>query len=106
MAESILKIVGKKNSPLAIGIAGYIVSITVFCESGFAILLALNRSLTQAAGVSLAVKATSLSMGLYSAHCLVPPTPGPIAAAGSIGADLGMVIMLGLAASIQALLAG
>ncbi|MFN3410801.1 MAG: GntP family permease [Exilispira sp.] len=106
MAESILKVVGKKNSPLAIGIAGYIVSIPVFCDSGFVILQALNRSLAQAAGVSLAVMATSLSMGLYSTHCLVPPTPGPIAAAGNIGADLGVVIMLGLIASIPALLAG
>lgn len=106
MAESILKVVGKKNSPLAIGIAGYIVSIPVFCDSGFVILQALNRSLAKAAGISLAVMATSLSMGLYSTHCLVPPTPGPIAAAGNIGADLGVVIMLGLVASIPALLAG
>ncbi len=106
MAESILKIVGKKNSPLAIGIAGYIVSIPVFCDSGFVILQALNRSLAQAAGISLAVMATSLSMGLYSTHCLVPPTPGPIAAAGNIGADLGMVIMFGLIVAIPAFVAG
>ncbi len=66
MAESILKVVGKKNSPLAISIAGYIVSIPVFCDSGFVILQALNRSLARAAGISMAVMATSLSMGLYS----------------------------------------
>lgn len=106
MAETILKIVGSNNAPLAMAIAGYIVSIPVFCDSGFVILQALNRSLAQAAGISLAVMGTALSMGLYSTHCLVPPTPGPIAAAGNIGADLGIVILLGLVASIPAMLFG
>jgi GntP family gluconate:H+ symporter len=106
MAKSILKLVGKKNAPLAMAISGYVVSIPVFCDSGFVILQALNRSLAQSAGVSLAVMGTALSMGLYATHCLVPPTPGPIAAAANIGANLGLVIMFGLLASIPALLAG
>jgi len=106
MARAILKMVGKRNAPLAMAIAGYVVSIPVFCDSGFVILQALNRSLAQSAGISLAVMGTALSMGLYSTHCLVPPTPGPIAAAANIGADLGLVIMLGLVASIPAMLAG
>jgi len=106
MAETILKIVGSYNAPLAMAIAGYIVSIPVFCDSGFVILQALNRSLAQASGISLAVMGTALSMGLYSTHCLVPPTPGPIAAAGNIGADLGLVILLGLVAAIPAMLFG
>lgn len=106
MARAILKLVGKRNAPLAMAIAGYVVSIPVFCDSGFVILQALNRSLAQSAGISLAVMGTALSMGLYSTHCLVPPTPGPIAAAANIGADLGLVIMLGLVASIPAMLAG
>src|SRR5450756_2340124 len=106
MARAILKLVGKKNAPLAMAVSGYVVSIPVFCDSGFVILQALNRSLAQSSGISLAVKGTALSMGLYATHCLVPPTPGPIAAAANIGADLGLVIMLGLVASIPAMLAG
>lgn len=106
MARAILKVVGKKNAPLAMAISGYVVSIPVFCDSGFVILQALNRSLAQSAGISLAVMGTALSMGLYATHCLVPPTPGPIAAAANIGADLGLVIMFGLVASIPAMLAG
>lgn len=106
MAKSILRVVGKKNAPLAMGIAGYVVSIPVFCDSGFVILQALNRALAQGAGISLAVMGTALSMGLYSTHCLVPPTPGPIAAAANIGADLGTVILLGLVASIPAMILG
>jgi len=106
MAQAILKLVGKKNAPLAMAISGYVVSIPVFCDSGFVVLQALNRSLAQSSGISLAVMGTALSMGLYATHCLVPPTPGPIAAAANIGADLGLVIMLGLLASIPAMLAG
>ena len=44
--------------------------------------------------------------GLYATHTLVPPTPGPIAAAGNLGADLGLVILWGIVVSIPAMLAG
>lgn len=88
MARTMLKLVGKKNSPLAMAFSGYVVSIPVFCDSGFVILSSLNRALAESGGISLAVMGTALSMGLYSTHTMVPPTPGPIAAAGNLGADL------------------
>src|SRR5690606_35861875 len=47
----------------------------------------------------------ALSMGLYTTHVFVPPTPGPIAAAGELGAGVGMVIVLGLIATIPVVLA-
>jgi GntP family gluconate:H+ symporter len=50
--------------------------------------------------------AVALSTGLYATHTLVPPTPGPIAAAGNLGADLGLVILFGVVVSIPAILAG
>jgi len=106
MAEAVLRVVGRKRVPLAMGIIGYIISIPVFCDSGFVILSPLNKALTKRAGISLAVTAIALSTGLYATHCLVPPTPGPIAAAANLGADLGQVIILGLIASIPATLAG
>jgi GntP family gluconate:H+ symporter len=106
MTNSILKLVGRDRSPLAMSIAGYIVSIPVFCDSGFVILSPLNKSLAKESGKSMAVMAVALSTGLYATHCLVPPTPGPIAAAGILNADLGMVIGMGLAVSIPGMLAG
>ena len=106
MAESVLKVTGKKNVPLAMGIIGYIVSIPVFCDSGFVILTPLNKALSKRAGISLAVSAIALSLGLYATHTMVPPTPGPVAAAGILGADLGLVILWGLLVSIPALLVG
>ena len=106
MTNSILKLVGRDRSPLAMSIAGYIVSIPVFCDSGFVILSPLNKSLAKESGKSMAVMAVALSTGLYATHCLVPPTPGPIAAAGILNADLGMVIGMGLIVSIPGMLAG
>ena len=93
LAEGILKITGKKNVPLTMSIMGYVVSIPVFCDSGFVILSSLNKALAKRAGITLASGAIALSLGLYATHTMVPPTPGPIAAAGIIKADLGLVIM-------------
>lgn len=106
MANAILKVVGKKHAPLTMSLTGYIVSIPVFCDSGFVILSPINRALAAKSGVSLAVMATCLSSGLYATHCLVPPTPGPIIMAGTLQADLGLVILVGLLVSIPVMLVG
>jgi GntP family gluconate:H+ symporter len=106
MADTILKIVGRERPALAMTVIGYVTSIPVFCDSGFVILSALNKSLARRAGVSMAVLAVALSTGLYATHTLVPPTPGPIAAANNLKADLGMVILMGLIVAIPCALAG
>lgn len=106
MTNAIIKLIGKDRSPLAMSIAGYIVSIPVFCDSGYVILTPLNKALAEETGKSMAVMAVALATGLYATHILVPPTPGPIAAAGILGADLGSVIIFGLIVSIPAMLAG
>ncbi len=96
LAEVVLAIIGKKRVHEAMGIVGFIVSIPVFADSGFIILNPLNKSLTQRAGLSIVGTATALILGLMITHVLVPPTPGPIAAAGIIGADVGLVMLVGL----------
>jgi len=106
MAEKILKVIGQKHVPLAMSIIGYIVSIPVFADSGFVILISLNKALSKQARISLAGSAIALSTGLITTHCLVPPTPGPIAAAGILNADLGLVILLGMFVSIFSMVAG
>ena len=88
MANTILKIVGQKRSVLTMGAMGYVTGIPVFCDSGFVVLSPISRALAAQSNTSLAVMATALSGGLYATHCLVPPTPGPIAMAGTLGADL------------------
>lgn len=104
LANFVLKLVGKKRVHTAMGLIGYIVSIPVFADSGFVILSSLNRALTKKAKLSLAGTAIALSLGLTASHTMVPPTPGPIAAAGIINADLGLVILLGMCTSIFGLI--
>jgi GntP family gluconate:H+ symporter len=106
LAESVLKIIGKKRVPTAMGILGYFVSIPVFADSGFILLSPLAKSLSKKAGITLATSATALAIGLTATHTMVPPTPGPIAAAGILNADLGMVLMLGIPVAALALIPG
>ncbi|WP_147821706.1 GntP family permease [Salidesulfovibrio onnuriiensis] len=106
MTQGILRVIGKERSPLAMSVAGYVVSIPVFCDSGYVILSPLNKALAKQSGKAMATMAIALATGLYATHCLVPPTPGPIAAAGILGADLGRVIGFGLLVSIPGMLAG
>jgi GntP family gluconate:H+ symporter len=106
IAEKVLKIIGRKRVPTAMGIIGYIVSIPVFADSGFMLLHPLNKSLSKKAKISIAGPAIALGLGLMASHTMVPPTPGPIAAAGILGADLGLVIAFGFPISIIALTIG
>jgi len=105
IAESTLKIVGKKNVPLALSIIGYIVSIPVFCDSAFIILSPLAKAITKQAKVSIATGAMALSLGLILTHSIIPPTPGPLGAAGILNADIGLVIALAFPVSIIGLIA-
>lgn len=108
MADTVLKVVGEKRPGLAMSIIGYIVSIPVFCDSGFVILNSLKKSLIKRSKASAVMMSVSLATGLYATHTLVPPTPGPIAAAGNLGLEnqLGLVIMVGIGVSIITMLAG
>jgi GntP family gluconate:H+ symporter len=101
LADLVVKVVGKKNPELAIMIMGWIVSIPVFCDSGFVILDPIRKALrrkTQASSVAMTV---ALSAGLYASHVLIPPTPGPIAAAGSAGLADNLILVMGMGALIS-----
>ena len=108
LAELVLKLVGKRFPALAMSIIGYIVSIPVFCDSAFVILSSLKKSLVAKTGKSSVTMSIALATGLYASHTFVPPTPGPIAAAGNLGLEnqLGLVILFGLAVAAFAMFTG
>lgn len=106
LAERTLRIVGERRIPAAMGLIGYIVSIPVFCDSGFVLLSPLNKALSRKAKTSLAAGAMALALGLYATHTMVPPTPGPVAGAEALGADLGLVVLWGLPVAFVAAVAG
>lgn len=108
LADMVVKVVGQKNPELAVELMGWIVSIPVFCDSGFVILNPIRKALVRRTGTSSVAMTVALSCGLYISHVFIPPTPGPIAAANTlgIGENLLLVMGLGLVASIIPLAAG
>lgn len=100
MAETILKITGKKNADIELAVTGYFVSIPVFCDSAFVLLSPLAKRISKDTGSSMTTMAVALAMGLHATHMLVPPTPGPLAVAGILGSNLGLVILCGMIVSI------
>ncbi|MFC8620795.1 GntP family permease [Streptomyces anulatus] len=109
LAEAVLKVVGKRHPALAMSVMGWVVSIPVFCDSGYVVLSPLQRSIARRTGKNPVVLGTALATGLYASHTFVPPTPGPIAAAGNVGIGsdgLVWVILFSIPVSLVAALAG
>jgi len=108
MADWVIKVLGERFPTLTMTIIGYIVSIPVFCDSGFVILNSLRESLATRMKTSGVAMSVALAAGLYATHTFIPPTPGPIAAAGNLGleSNLGLVIFVGIFVAAGAALAG
>jgi len=108
LADMVVHLVGKKKPELAILIMGWVVSIPVFCDSGFVILNPIRKAMVKRTRTSSVAMTIALSMGLYISHVLIPPTPGPIGAANTlgIGNNLLLVIGMGVLCSILPLIAG
>ncbi len=104
IATKILKVIGEKSIHLAMMLTGYVLSIPIFADSALLIMNPLNKVLSKKAGVSFAGTTIALAIGLTAAHVMIPPTPGPIAAAGILNANLGDVILWGLLVSLIALI--
>ncbi|MBD1260903.1 GntP family permease [Maribacter polysiphoniae] len=103
IAEKMIHVIGEKSIHLAMLLTGYLMSIPVFADSAFIMMNSLNKALSQRAKKSYAGTSVALGLGLFATHVMVPPTPGPIAAAGILKADLGNVILWGIIVSSIAL---
>lgn len=108
LADMVIRLVGKKRPELAMLLMGWVVSIPVFCDSGFVILNPIRKALVKRTMTSSVAMTVSLSAGLYISHVFIPPTPGPIAAANTlgIGNNLLLVMGMGVLVSIAPLIAG
>ena len=107
MADVVIKVIGPKHPDLAMLIMGWIVSIPVFCDSGFVILNPIRKALVKRTAQSSVAMTVCLAAGLYASHVFIPPTPGPIAAANTLGVGNNMLLVMGMGAlvSIPALIA-
>lgn len=106
MAQVFVKKLGKGREELALAITGFLVSIPIFCDSGFVVLSPLAKSISRNTGKSVISLGLSLAIGLVITHSLVPPTPGPVGVAGIYGANVGTVLLLGIICAIPMTIAG
>jgi gluconate:H+ symporter, GntP family len=100
LARAFLRAFGKGREEWAMGSVGSLVSIPVFCDSGYVIMNPLARSIARVKRGGYVALALSLGCGMTLTHHMVPPTPGPLAATGILGADLGLVIISGMVFTI------
>lgn len=105
MAEYIVSKTGEKRSAHALGMTGFLTGLPIFCDSGFIILSGLAKSFSVRSGLPMAFMATLLASSLYSVHCLIPPHPGALAAAGIMKANIGYLIVTGVLLAIPATIA-
>lgn len=104
IAQRILQWIGEKSVLIAMMITGWILSIPIFGDSAFVMMNPINKSVSFKGKLPFAATTVALTLGVTASHSLVPPTPGPIATAGMLGADLGLVIFWGVIISIVALI--
>ncbi|AWB81874.1 gluconate transporter [Corynebacterium yudongzhengii] len=106
IADALVRVIGRKRPVLAMQLMGWVVSIPVFCDSGFVILNPIRRALARRTASSSVAMTVALAAGLYIAQVFIPPTPGPIAAANTLGISdkLLLVIGLGTIVSVPALI--
>jgi transporter, gluconate:H+ symporter family len=100
MASSFIKIFGKGKEDIAMAVTGFLVSIPIFCDSGFVVLFPIAKALSATTKKSVITLGLALASGLVITHTVVPPTPGPVGAAGIFGANVGSVILWGIVVAI------
>ena len=96
MAHTFLKLFGKGREEEALAFTGFLVSIPIFCDSGFVVLAPIAKALSKATKKSVIALGVSLAAGLVITHSLVPPTPGPLGVCGIFGIDVGFFILLAI----------
>jgi GntP family gluconate:H+ symporter len=105
IAKYILSKTGEKKSATALAVTGFITGLPIFCDSGFIIISGLAKSFSSKSRIAMPFMATVLATSLYSVHCLIPPHPGALAAAGIIKVNIGYLILIGILFAIPAAVA-
>lgn len=96
IANCIIKLLGKRHPVLSMAIMGWVVSIPVFCDSGFVVLNPIREALVKKTQSSPVAMTVALSGGLYLSHVFIPPTPGPLAAAETLGLSGNLLLVMGM----------
>ncbi|MFC5930518.1 GntP family permease [Cryobacterium melibiosiphilum] len=96
LADSLLRKFGEKRAPLALSVASLLFGFPIFLDAGFLVMLPIIYTVARRLGGGLLLYALPAAGAFLMMHAIVPPHPGPVAAAGIIGADVGLVLMVAL----------
>lgn len=106
IAKGLLKMTGKKNAALAVTAAGFLISIPVFMDAAFVIMMPIVKYVAKETKKSIMVFVCALGVGTIVGHCLVIPTPGPLAVASNMNAGIGGFLLYALVAGICGITVG
>ncbi len=111
IVQAFLALLGEKRGATALCATGYVLSIPVFFDTVFYLLVPLARTMHGRTNRNYLKYLLAITAGAGATHTLVPPTPGPLAIAGTLGVDLGTMVLVGIvvalpAAGVGLLLAG
>jgi gluconate:H+ symporter, GntP family len=100
IVNALLKHLGEKQAAVALIVSGFILSIPVFLDTVFFLLIPLGITLARKTGKDYVLYVLAIGGGAVITHSLVPPTPGPLIMAETLQIDLGLVILAGLAVGL------
>jgi GntP family gluconate:H+ symporter len=106
IVRAFLSLLGEKRSATALMASGYILSIPVFFDTVFYLLVPLARSMTRRTGKHYIKYALAIVAGGVITHSLVPPTPGPLIMAANLKIDIGVMILAGALVALPASFVG
>jgi len=106
IVRSLLAAWGEKRAPEALAAAGFVLSIPVFFDTVFYLMVPLARSLARQTRRDYLLYILAIGAGGVVTHALVPPTPGPLLIASILHIDLGMMIIVGIIVGIPTAIAG
>jgi len=106
ITRSMVNAIGSQRMPFALTLTGFVLGIAIFSDVAFVILNPLVHSAARLMQLPISVMSIGLVGSLQLTHAIVPPTPGPIAAAGLLGADIGKTILFGSGACFVGSVAG
>ena len=106
IVQAFLRMLGQERGGMALTASGFVLSVPVFFDTVFYLLIPLARSMYRQTGRNYLKFVMAISAGGAATHSLVPPTPGPLIIADNLGIDLGMMMLVGALIALPAATAG